>query len=114
SPQASINITNNTTNVNSNNTATITKTNTVGSHTTMTSPKLTSPLAEHLSTLPQRMREAKQSQLTRQEYNDFQLVTSMIPLIEAFLLRLPDIQPHPSRAELTLVPLSAVPLGWEL
>ncbi|KAK4446514.1 hypothetical protein QBC34DRAFT_411362 [Podospora aff. communis PSN243] len=90
------------------------------SSTTRLPPSLTShftsPIAAHLSSLPSRLRSAQQAHANSQAAADLETITVLAPAIEDFLHDLgsdPSRAPPP-RAELTLVPASAVPRGWAL
>ncbi|KAK4183357.1 hypothetical protein QBC35DRAFT_478236 [Podospora australis] len=73
---------------------------------------LTSPLTNHLRSLPARMSRAQQTRATEQASKDLDLITLLVPHIEAFLSDLGDRERIPPSAELTLVPAVALPSGW--
>ncbi|KAK0710535.1 hypothetical protein B0T21DRAFT_297882 [Apiosordaria backusii] len=71
---------------------------------------LTSPLTNHLRTLPGRLYRAQQARATEQASRELDIITALVPHIEKFLSNLGN---HPSNtAELVLVPEPAVPKGW--
>ncbi|KAK0666596.1 hypothetical protein QBC41DRAFT_338942 [Cercophora samala] len=71
---------------------------------------LTSPLTNHLRTLPRRLYQAQQARATEQASRELDIITALVPHIEHFLSNLGN---HPSHtAELVLVPEAAVPKGW--
>ncbi|KAK4204562.1 hypothetical protein QBC40DRAFT_91499 [Triangularia verruculosa] len=75
----------------------------------LTNP-LTSPLTNHLRTLPGRLYRAQQARATEQASRELDIITALVPHIESFLSNLGN---HPSHtAELVLVPEAAVPKGW--
>ncbi|KAJ9149998.1 hypothetical protein NKR23_g4189 [Pleurostoma richardsiae] len=92
-------------------------------NTTSFSPDLyTAHLASHLSTLPSRIRATQEQHTSQQARSDLDLITLLVPHVEAFLSDLAAATSPTSSssssarpaAELTLVPERAVPRAWAL
>ncbi len=77
-----------------------------------------SPLTLHLRTLPTRLHHSHVARQTVQAAHDFDLVTLLVPHVEAFLADLTSASAASALAvrvaELTLVPETAVPAGWAM
>ncbi|KAK3900820.1 hypothetical protein C8A05DRAFT_35530 [Staphylotrichum tortipilum] len=79
---------------------------------------LASPLTTHLRTLPARLRTTQLVRETAQATTDLDLTTLLVPHVEAFLADLAALSRGGKQkvggtvvAELTMVPVSAVPVG---
>ncbi|KAL2157308.1 hypothetical protein VTH06DRAFT_6246 [Thermothelomyces fergusii] len=79
----------------------------------LTTTTTTSPLTQHLRTLPARLHASRQARQTAQAAQELDLAGGVLaPHVEAFLGQLDGASS--GRAELTLVPASAVPRGAAL
>jgi len=77
----------------------------------------TTHLTSHLGALPSRIRATQARHQTAQAAQDLELITLLVPEIEAFLSDLASSSPSfpgAQRAELTLVPAAAVGPKWAL
>ncbi|KAB5586273.1 hypothetical protein GE09DRAFT_58723 [Coniochaeta sp. 2T2.1] len=72
------------------------------------------PLSTHLRTLPQRIRETSALQHTLQTDTDLELLSYILPHVEAFLLSSDVVTPKAGLAQLVLVPKDTVEGGWGL
>lgn len=75
---------------------------------------ISSHLSSHLSSLPARIRATQEAHSTNQAARDLDMITRLVPHVEAFLSDLGCLPRSPRAAELTLVPATAVPTSWAL
>ncbi|KAB5582288.1 hypothetical protein GE09DRAFT_263138 [Coniochaeta sp. 2T2.1] len=72
------------------------------------------PLSTHLRTLPQRIRETSALQHTLQTDTDLELLSYILPHVEAFLLSSDVVTSKAGLAQLVLMPKDTVEGGWGL
>lgn len=70
-------------------------------------------LHEHLSSLPALIRSSQAAHVNNQQSADLNILSHLLPHINAFLAAIAASPTPPSLAELTLVPAAAVPEAWQ-